>query len=92
MGLFLSPPWGQRYIRMIYGRPAQCLNQSVAAWKARVNLRGVSTKLCFDLIFTMQTYKELKPHMVGCYGITRSSISLLRYLQFFKIVLGKIFK
>ena len=27
---------------------------------AIINLRGVSTKLYFNLIFTMQTYKELK--------------------------------
>ena len=27
---------------------------------AIVNLRGVSTKLCFNLIFPMQTYKELR--------------------------------
>ena len=31
---------------------------------AKINLRGVSTKLYFNLIFTMQTYKELKRDIV----------------------------
>ena len=32
---------------------------------AMINLRGVCTKLYFNLIFTMQTYKELIPHAIS---------------------------
>ena len=39
---------------------------------AIINSRGVSTKLYFNLIFTMQSYKELK------------DIISLRYLQYIR--------
>ena len=60
---------------------------------AIINLRGVSTKLYFNLIFTMQTYKELKP--VFCFKmcckccVGRACTLVLRHFLYLNAILGR---
>ena len=46
-----------------------------------INLRGVFTKLYFNLIFTMQTYKELIIATCGQVGKINKSVGLMAVNQ-----------